>query len=363
MQVLFCAGEASGDLYAASIARELLRLDPTIRIGGIGGARLAAVATDQLIADSSKWGAISIVQSFREGFKVLRHFHAFKRSLRSSKPGVFVPIDFGFVNLKFCRAAKEAGWQVVYFVPPGSWRRDRQGADIPRLTDAVVTPFPWSFEILKEMGANVHFFGHPLKQIHKELIETPSDRSGLAVLPGSRRSELEQLLPILNPALADYPKSAQLPVPPTHVPYLREHWLRKQDSIIDGREIGAVMRVLRSSEAGVICSGTATLEAALAHTPMVVVYKLSRLTVLETKLLRIKRPQFISQPNILLQREIVPELLQYDLTIDLLKRTIDEIQTPAAVQKQMQGFVEINTLLGGSDCITKTAELILDLQS
>ena len=344
MQVLFSAGEASGDLYAASLASELLRLDPNVRIGGIGGARLAQVANEPLIADSSKWGAISITQSFREGFKVLRHFNAFKRALRDREPGVFVPIDFGFVNLKFCRAAKEAGWKVVYFVPPGSWRRDRQGADIPRLTDEVVTPFPWSHEILKEMGASVHFFGHPLKQIHKELIKTSFNRSGL----------------VFNPALTDYLGKAQLPVPPNHIPFLQEYWLRKQDSIIDGRGTGAVMRVLRSSEAGVICSGTATLEAALAQTPMVVVYKLSQLTVLETKLLRIKKPQFVSQPNILLQREVVPELIQYDLTVDTLKRTIDEIQTDAVANKQREGFEEICELLGGTDCITKAAELILE---
>ena len=359
MQVLFSAGEASGDLYAASLARELLRLDPSIRVGGIGGARLATVATEPLMADSSKWGAISISQSFREGTKVLRHFHAFKRALKTQEPGVFIPIDFGFVNLKFCRAAKAAGWKVVYFVPPGSWRRDRQGADIPRLSDAVVTPFPWSAEILKDMGANVHFFGHPLKQIHKEVIETSFDRSGLAILPGSRRSELEQLLPILNPALTDFSGTAQLPVPPTHIPYLQQHWQRKQDSIINGGETGAVMRALRTSEAGIICSGTATLEAALARTPMVVVYKVSPIVVLESKIIRFKRPQFVSQPNILLQREVVPELIQEGLSVESLRRALGEIQTPAVAEKQRLAFEEISELLGGDECITKTAELIL----
>lgn len=361
MRVLFSAGEASGDLYAAALARELMLLDPTIQIGGIGGARFAQVATEPLIADSSKWGAISISQSFREGFKVLRHFHAFKRALREQEPGIFVPIDFGFVNLKFCRAAKEAGWKVVYFVPPGSWRRDRQGADIPKLSDAVVTPFPWSYNILKEMGANVHFFGHPLKQIHKELIETSFERNGLAVLPGSRRAEFEQLLPILNPSLANYNGTAQLPVPRAFLPYVTEHWNRKQDSIINGAETGAVMRALRTSEAGIICSGTATLEAALAQTPMVVVYKVSHLTVLESKLIGFKPPRFVSQPNILLQREAVPELIQDNLTVDSLKRTLDEIQTDSVANKQRIAFAEINELLGSDDCISKTAELILEI--
>ena len=361
MRVLFSAGEASGDLYAASLARELLRVMPDALIGGIGGARFAQVATEPLIANSSTWGAISIVQSTREGFGILRHYFAFKRALRSGQPGIFVPIDFGFMNLKFCRAAKEAGWKVVYFVPPGSWRRDRQGSDIPMLTDAVVTPFPWSAEILQKMGANVHFFGHPLKQIHRELIETNFDRSGLAVLPGSRRSELEQLIPFLISALPDDAGNAQLPVPKTFVPYVQERWKRPGDSIVNGSETGAVMRVLRTSKAGIICSGTATLEAALAQTPMVVVYKLSKMVEMEARIIRFKPPQFVSQPNILLQREVVPELLQYGLTVDSLRRTLDEIQTDAVAAKQRAGFEEINELLGGNDFITRTVELILSL--
>lgn len=361
MRVLFSAGEASGDLYAASLARDLLRLDPSISIGGVGGARFAQVATEPLIADSSKWGAMSIIQSVRNGFGVIPHYRAIKRVLRTTEPGVFVPIDFGFMNLKLCRVAKEVGWKVVYFVPPGSWRRDRQGADVPRLSDAVVTPFPWSYEILKQMGANVHFYGHPLKQIHKELIETPFERSGLAILPGSRQSELEQLMPTLNRTVSEYDGKIQLPVPMTFMNYASDHWSRKQDAIQNGAETGTVMRALRTSKAGIICSGTATLEAALSQTPTVVVYRVSDLVMLELRLIRFKRPQFVSQPNILLQREVVPELIQENFTVEKLKRTLDEIQTDAVIQKQLAGFAEISDLLGGDDCITKSAELILGL--
>ncbi len=359
MRVLFSAGEASGDLYAASLTRELLHLDPSLSIGGIGGSRFQQVATEPLIANSSTWGAISITQSFREGFSILRHYLAFKRTLRTEKPGIFVPIDFGFANIRFCREAKTAGWKIVYFVPPGSWRRDRQGEDVPKLADAIVTPFPWSAEILKGMGANVHFYGHPLKQIHKELIETDFPREGLAVLPGSRRSELEQLLPVVRQAVSDYPGLIRLPVPKTFVPYTISKWLRHKDQVINGAKTGAVMHTLRSSEAGIICSGTATLEAALARTPMTVIYKVSKMVEIETKIIGFKRPQFVSQPNILLQREVVPELLQEGLSVDSLRRSIDEIQTDAVAQKQRLGFEEISELLGGDDCISRTAELIL----
>ena len=259
MRILFSAGEASGDLYAASIATELLNLDPSLRIGGIGGTRFSQIANEPLIADSSNWGAMSVIKSIRKGFSILPYYRAIKRAFHVGEPGIFVPIDFGFMNLKLCRAAKEAGWKVVYFVPPGSWRRDRQGADIPVLTDAVVTPFPWSYEILKQMGANVYFFGHPLKQIHKVLIETPFERKGLAVLPGSRESELEQLVPTLRETVKDYPGKIQLPVPKTFIPYLEKNWTRNQDDVLNGAETGTVMRALRTSEAGIVCSGTATL--------------------------------------------------------------------------------------------------------
>lgn len=362
MRILFCAGEASGDLYAASLARELLRLDPNLQIGGIGGTRFEQVATETLVANSSKWGAISFVQSFREGWGILRHYLAMKQTILKGGPGIFVPIDFGFMNLKLCRFAKESGWKVVYFVPPGSWRRDRQGQDIPKLADIAVTPFPWSAEILQKMGANAHFFGHPLKQIHKELIDTNFNRSGLAVLPGSRRSELEQLIPLLNETLPDFPGLAQLPVPKSYVPYVEQRWQRKQDAVVNGGETGAVMRVLRTSERGIICSGTATLEAALAKTPMVVIYKVSNLVLLETKIIGFKRPQFYSQPNILLQREVVPELIQETLSVESLRRHLDLIGSSEMVERQQSGFEEISELLGGDDCISRTAEMILSLR-
>jgi lipid-A-disaccharide synthase len=170
-------------------------------------------------------------------------------------------------------------------------------------------------------------------------------------------------MPLLEETLKDYSGVCRLPVPKTFVPYVESHWSRKDDRVVNGQETGAVMRTLRTSEAGIICSGTATLEAALAQTPMVVVYKVSQLVLLETKIIRYKRPRFVSQPNILLQREVVPELIQESLSVNSLRQTLDEIQTPQMAERQRQGFQEISDLLGSDDCITKTAELILDAMS
>ena len=354
MRVFISAGEASGDLYGAALASRLLALG--FEVTGLGGSKMAALGLS-LIGDSSTWGSISIVQSVREGLRGIGTYNRLKSALLAGPPGVFVPIDFGFMNLRLCRWAKQAGWKVLYFIPPGSWRRDRQGADIPKLADEVVTNFPWSASLLNEMGASAHFFGHPLLEIHSKVLSADLPRSGLAVLPGSRRSELEQLLPLLGAALSDYSGQITLPVPPRHMELARRLWSRKSDQVIDGSAEGAVIGTLKSAERAIVCSGTATLESALAKTPMVAVYKVSRAVEIETKLIGFKRPEFVSQPNILLQREVVPELIQERLSVASLRDTLGSLD----IGRQLQGFDEIESLLSPSNCITQTVGLIQKL--
>jgi lipid-A-disaccharide synthase len=354
MRVFISAGEASGDLYGAALATHLLALG--FDVTGLGGSKMAALGLP-LIGDSSRWGSISIVQSVREGLRGIGTYRRLKATLLAGPPGVFVPIDFGYMNLRLCRWARQAGWKILYFIPPGSWRRDRQGADIPKLADEVVTNFPWSADLLRQMGATAHFYGHPLLEIHAEVLKSDLPRSGLAVLPGSRRSELEQLLPILGQALSDYPGSITIPVPPRHIDLVRRRWNRSSDQIIDGSKDGAVIGTLKSAERAVVCSGTATLEAALAKTPMVAIYRVSKMVEIETKIVGFKRPEFVSQPNILLQREVVPELIQEDLSPATLRETLNNFD----VGRQLQGFDEIEALLSPSTCLTQTVELIQKL--
>lgn len=354
MRVLFCAGEASGDLYASQIASRLLEIDPSLPIGGIGGSRFARVANLPLIQDSSSWGSISILQSIREGLGALGSFREFKRVLREGPPGIFVPIDFGFMNLRLAKAAKESGWKVVYFSPPGAWRRDRQGTDLPQLADHIVTPFPWSAEILGKMGANVHFFGHPLKEIHREN-RLSADRKGTALLLGSRRSEIEQLLPIGQKLKLNDP--VKVPTQPRYFDEIRGVF---GEGAVDASVDGVMMRTLASSEYGVVCSGTATLEAAIAKTPMVVIYRVSKWVELETKLIGWKRPQFFSQPNILLQRAVVPELIQEDCNVEQIQSAYDRLQNQGEMQQE--AFAELDDLLGGDRAISETAALVMEIR-
>lgn len=400
MRVFFSAGEASGDAYAAALLREMATLGNEWSFEGIGGPRLAAEDA-RIWADSSRWGAISILQSLRVAPKVVGGYSRGKYALRKGIPGLFIPIDFGYMNVKLARYAKSKGWKVLYFIPPGSWRRDKQGRDLPQVADEIVTPFPWSAEILGKMGASVHFFGHPLKQLIRDgrpneggmeaYSSSPPQVHGptLAILPGSRMHEIKENLSVIAGALSPGPapsprtphRGERLEPSNTSVPShlsnlsvefavassinldeLKRRWRklaprRESDLFTQGDTYG----VLRRARAAIVCSGTATLETVLCRCPMVVMYRFGKMTEMELRLRRVK-PRFIALPNVLFDREVVTELVQARATPKRIRAALDElIGDGPARREQMTAFEELDAILGPDDAITKTAQLALAL--
>jgi lipid-A-disaccharide synthase len=346
-----------------SIEQEL----PPLEFEGIGGKRLREAGA-RIVADSSGWGAISIVQALKVAPRIIPSFYRAKAALASGTPGLFVAIDFGYANIRLVRHARNRGWRVLYFMPPGSWRRDKQGKDLPNIAHEIVTPFEWSAEILRGMGASVHWFGHPIKQLMRDAHQTPAAgaRDRIAVLPGSRLHEVELNLPVIAGALKGWEGTAEFAVASSIDPSeLRSAWLRqdplRQRDIFTQADIYGVFSRAR---AAIVCSGTATLEAALCHCPMVVVYRVTAGMVAEAKLLGLKRPEFISLPNILLRRMAVPELVHTDLTPEAVRSALfGLLEDGVPRNRQLEAFNEIDALLGGDDAITRTAELALSMLS
>ncbi len=329
---------------------------------GVGGQK-SKIAGVKLVADSSRWGAISIVQALRTVPKVFTGYYSAKASLSTKSPGLFIPIDFGYANIRLARHAKNKGWKVLYFVPPGSWRRDRQGADLPQIADKIVTPFEWSAEILNKIGADAYWFGHPIKQLVEGAKCNPEVKTTIAVLPGSRKHEIEANLPVLAEALRSIDRKCVFALAPTEVESeFRETWNRLSGRNDDSFVVGDTGFVLRGARAAVVCSGTATLEAALCECPMVVVYRLTEGMQREAKLLNIKRPKFIALPNIILDRPSIPELVQEEASPEKIRQLIENLlQDGQEREHQLSDFHELDSLLGPSDAITKTAELALDM--
>lgn len=320
----------------------------------VGGKRLAEVGA-RIVADSSKWGAVGIVESVKVSPRVIAGLIKAKKELRRGRPGLFIPIDFGFINVKLAKYAKERGWKVLYFVPPGSWRKDKQGADLPQVTDAIVTPFPWSAEILNRMGANAHYFGHPLKEMVAQVPDAAA-REGIAVLPGSRAHEIEQNVPVIALAIKDMPGPVTIALAPNaDEDALRRVWMKWSDHV--PRIVYRAAEALKASRSAIVCSGTATLEAALCACPCVVVYRGNWIMEIEY---RARKPKFehISLPNILLGRPLLKELIQDTATPAAVAEELQALHKEGARRDEvLQAFRELADSLGEPDCLDRTAEL------
>lgn len=338
-------------------------MDSTLTFEGIGG-KLMAEAGATVYADSSSWGAISITASLAV---IPRVFLESKPAVRKvdGEPGILVPIDFGYFNIRLSQLAKQKGWKVVYFVPPGSWRRDRQGKDVAVVADAIITPFSWSAEILNKMGGKAEWFGHPLKQ----LAGPPSsneERSGIAILPGSRKHEVEENLPAIAGALKvlGFEGQVEFAVAST---YPRERLMARWAKLAPGRNDrfteGDVNGVLRRASVAIVCSGTATLQAVIANTPQVVIYRLSKLMEIEGRLLGFKKKvKFIALPNLFLGRMAVPELIQHDASPEGIADWVRKVSADTPERKaQLDAYKEIDAMLGGDQAITRAAERIIEL--
>lgn len=324
----------------------------------VAGAKTSQTGV-ALIVDSRSWGTMGIAESALGSLRVIEGYFTAKSLLRVSGPGVFVPIDFGFFNIKLCKVARQHGWKILYFAPPGSWRKDKQGADLPNLCDSVVCQFPWSAEILKGMGADSHYFGHPLWDTPVSS-ESDTSRDGIAVLPGSRKHEIKHNIPVIAEALAGSKQHIRLSVAPN----LDQVQIERQWVVSGGPPatiVSGAKDALSTSRAAIVCSGTATLEAAYHKCPSVVVYRVSPLMKLEY-LLRRPKFDFISLPNIVLGRGLVPELIQDAASPEAIRDCLAALIADGPTRdRQMEGFDEIECLLGQKGCFAKTAKLIESL--
>ena len=361
MRIFLSAGEASGDAYGACLIREMSQQAPNsaFEFEAVGGKLLAQEGA-ALVCDSSTWGAVGITQALKQIPKVTLAYFRIKRALVDGKAGLFVPIDFGFINIRLCRAAKAAGWKVLYFIPPGSWRRDRQGRDLPDLTDAITTPFEWSAKILNGMGARAYWYGHPIRQLVGQSGSDQPRGNSIAILPGSRRHEIQLTLPLIADALKDRPETLEFVVAPSvDLALLQGFWKRLAPNRGDKFTVEEKYQALRSAKVGIVCSGTATLEAALCGCPMVVLYKVSALMHLQGFLMGLKKIRWISLPNIFLQRDLLPEIRGWNVTAGDVRIALEAVLSNPS--SQQEGFLELETILGGDHAITETATVAIRL--
>ncbi len=368
--ILFSAGEASGDAVAGALLKVLKEQGFRGEAFAVGGHWLFQAGAT-LLADSSRWGAIGVARSLLVAPRVLAGYLRVKKWLAHTLPDVVVGVDFGPFNVPLLRYAKALGVKTLYFMPPGSWRRDYQGKDLARVADVIATPFSWSAELLRLMGANVHWVGHPAVQMIGNLEER--ERDGVTVLPGSRWHEVAHNIPVIARALSLLEEVRSMRVfvvaaPTVNPESLRRLWMRERTKSHPPGGKGSPCWVapppyeaLQQSRCAIVCSGTATLESALCQCPMVVLYRGDWLMRLEYF---IRRPKlkYIALPNVILDRQVVPELIQNQATPEALAHHLRPLLYATDVRgKQLSAFQELRRLLGPSDALSRCAQMVIKL--
>ena len=330
-ELLVVAVEASADLHGAAVLRELRALRPGLRAFGAGGPLLRAEGCETLVRaeDLSVMGIAEVLPAIPRIFRALR---TLRRAAQQRQPRAALLIDSPDFNLRLARKLRRLGVRVAYFIGPSVWAwRTYRVRQIARDVARMLVILPFEAEFYARHGVNAVYVGNPLADGFRPALpatSTPTTTSTpradlrrelgldarrpvLALLPGSRRQEIRRIWPaLLGAARLLLERMPDLQLVVAVAPTVRPEWLRADLPV--AFVAGRAPEVLAAADAAVVASGTATLEAALAQVPTVVVYRLSWLSWIVGRLL--VRVPFVSLVNLLAGRGLVPELLQRDCT-------------------------------------------------
>jgi len=335
--VVLVAGEESGDQHAAALVKKLKQTDTSFVFTGIGGKHLEAEGIE-LISDLARFGVTGITEVLRHFSTIKKAFRAICAHLEETKPDLLILVDYPGFNLRLAKFAKQKlGIKILYYVSPQLWAwKPGRIKTIKASVDHMAVIFPFEKKIYEDAAVPVSFVGHPLikslKLCHasaptREAFGLPQEKQLLAILPGSRTHEIERHLPLLSRAAetlhANYPDlHIVIPIAKTlSLKKIKQHWHASAVpcSFIEGH----AAEVVTCSDAVVVASGTASLECALLEKPMCIIYKTGLIAYLAASVLL--RVQYIGLCNLLVNRMIVPELLQYDFNHTELTQVLSQL--------------------------------------
>jgi lipid-A-disaccharide synthase len=371
-RLLLSCGEPSGDLYAGALARELRALVPGLALSGLGGPRFAAEG-GRLIADYRGLAVTGLTEAIATIPRSLATLRRLVRSARQERPDALIAIDFPDFNFPLARRVKKLGIPVIYYISPQIWAwRPGRLHTMRAVADRVLVIFPFEEEIYRSGGVPVEFVGHPLV----DLARASSDRATLleslglsasaptvAILPGSRRNEVRRILPDLLLAAERIQRGiADVQFLVARAPNLEDTLFQSvhQRGLASAIVEGDTDAVLAAADVALIASGTATVQAALHDTPMVVVYRLSPLTY------KVGRP-FVkvttyAMVNLIAGERIVPELIQDAFTPDAVAHeALSILGDRGRAARIREGLARVRARLGAPGASRRAAEAIVNV--
>lgn len=365
-QILISAGDPSGEMYAAQLATAL-RERTGAHLFGLGGPCMREAGVE-LIADSSEVAVIGISEVVRRLPSVWRAYRRLADEAARRRPALAILVDFPDFNLRLAHRLHAADIRCVYFISPQVWAwRPGRVHLIKRLVERVLCIFPFEEQFYRNAGVPVDFVGHPLVDMVKPTMDRAAfcARFGLdaakptvALLPGSRVSELRHNLPLIAEAcllvLRDGPCQfliARAPdLPDSEFAGITAHLPATQ-------VIGATHDALAACDCAIVASGTATVEAALLGTPMAVVYRVSGATAFIAR--RLVRTPHFAMVNLIAGRRVVPEFIQDDFTPQAVANVVRHLLESLSNREEMkQDLAAVRARLGPGGAIARAASII-----
>jgi lipid-A-disaccharide synthase len=357
MQYYIIAGEASGDLHGSNLIKELQVLDSAAGFRCWGGDKMEATGATLIkhYKDLAFMGFIEVIKNLRTIFKNLGYC---KKDILAYKPDALILIDYPGFNLRIAEWAKKQGIKVIYYISPQVWAwKESRVKLIKKCVDKMLVILPFEKEFYKKWQYEVEYVGHPLVQVINEfkskyLHSTDVQQSSvipaagtnlIALLPGSRKQEIVKKLPIMLQVANHFP---QYNFVVAKAPGLEESFYNELLSPYTNVSsvVNKTYELLSQSKAALVTSGTATLETALFNVPEVICYKGSTISYQIARwLIKIK---YICLVNLIMDKEVVKELIQDELTVENIKTELDKILFDVAKQQQLQkDYTALKTLL------------------
>ncbi len=368
-KMLIVTGETSGDQHGAKVVTALKSLDPTVQVYGIGGDALARAGVE-LLRHSKDLAVVGILEVLASFPQIWDAYTALKKTIRESPPDLVLLIDYPDFNLHVARFAKKHGVPVLYYISPQIWAwRQGRAQKMAKIIDRMAVIFPFEVPFYRQVGLDANFVGHPLQDQEFSFMEPTQARQVfgmekeqpiIGLLPGSRRGEIERLLPLILDAAVLIKR--EIPAAGFILPLAPRIAFQTVDALIQKRGIPVRVvadqfyQVVDICDLVLVASGTATLETAFLEKPMVILYNVSPLTYwIGAQLVKV---ECVGMANIVAGKKIVPELIQNKATpARIAAEALAILRNPEQMNSIKVELARIKAKLGGPGAANRVAEM------
>ena len=378
--IYFVAGEASADNHGAALMRALRKADVDLRFVGRGGPQMKAVAGDNFQNWIDKSGVLGLWEVIKHYGYFRKQFHQTLDEIRASKPNAVVLIDYPGFNLRLARALRKRSQsqKIIYYISPQVWAWNRSRIKkMAHWLDLMLCIFPFEAELYNQSGLRTIFVGHPMIERLRDRqpsvaaatyasagkIDIQRDSNLVGLFPGSRGREVRKIFPILVQTARELRRSKpdlhfEVAAASDELAQEMEKMLGSQDRHLFGIKIGQTAEIMQRAVAGIVASGSATLEAAYFRMPFALIYKVAWPTYLAGRLL--VKVKYLGMPNVLADKQVVPEFIQHRAkSPDLAKAILRLLDHPMKREQMISEFDKIAAQLGESGASERAATAIL----